>query len=105
MLFLVNEGTGVNALLCTNLNQLTLHIHSFSSNVLSRYRIMAFDHDLLSFVDVRYNEWPAIVITNPKRARFMVPKHEPVHKMVHSTPYQVSLLNAISPTGKEICCN
>ncbi|XP_003724743.3 transmembrane protein 62 isoform X1 [Strongylocentrotus purpuratus] len=53
------------------------------------YRIMAFDHDMLSFVDVKLNEWPAIVITNPKRARFMAPKHEPVHKMMHSTHIRV----------------
>ncbi|XP_038075262.1 transmembrane protein 62-like [Patiria miniata] len=49
------------------------------------YRVMAFDHDLLSFVDVKFGTWPVILITNPKRARFMSPSHEPLQKMRHST--------------------
>ncbi|XP_072041604.1 transmembrane protein 62-like [Amphiura filiformis] len=49
------------------------------------YRVMAYDHDLLSFNDVNFGEWPVVLITNPKRARFMAPKHEPVDKMIHST--------------------
>uniref|UniRef100_A0A9J7YMF5 Transmembrane protein 62 n=1 Tax=Cyprinus carpio carpio TaxID=630221 RepID=A0A9J7YMF5_CYPCA len=31
-----------------------------------RYRILAFDHDLLSFTDVTFEDWPAVLITNPK---------------------------------------
>ena len=50
-----------------------------------RFRVMAYDHDLLSFVDVKYGDWPIVLITNPKRARYMAPKHEPVDKMKHST--------------------
>ncbi|XP_071790567.1 transmembrane protein 62-like [Asterias amurensis] len=49
------------------------------------YRVMAFDHDLLSFVDVKFGTWPVILITNPKRARFLSLRHEPLRKMVHST--------------------
>ncbi|XP_072164005.1 transmembrane protein 62-like [Diadema setosum] len=66
---------------------LELEIEDWKKNRM--YRIMAFDHDLLSFVDVRFDEWPAILITNPKRARFMVPRHEPLKKMAHSTHIRV----------------
>ena len=50
-----------------------------------RYRVMAYDHDLLSFIDVKFGEWPVVLITNPKNARVMAPKHEPVAKIMHST--------------------
>ena len=43
---------------------------------------MAFDHDLLSFVDVKFGTWPVILITNPKRDRFLLLRHEPLMKMV-----------------------
>jgi len=28
--------------------------------------VIAFDHDMMSFVDAIQDEWPVIVITNPK---------------------------------------
>ncbi|PIO22626.1 hypothetical protein AB205_0219250, partial [Aquarana catesbeiana] len=31
-----------------------------------RYRIFVFDHDLFSFIDLRRDKWPAILITNPQ---------------------------------------
>lgn len=37
------------------------------------YRVAAIDHGLLSFVDVKHNEWPVILITNPKHALFQIP--------------------------------
>ncbi|XP_071961990.1 transmembrane protein 62-like isoform X2 [Antedon mediterranea] len=49
------------------------------------YRVVAFDHDMLSFAEKRFGEWPLVVITNPKAARFMAPKHEPLGKIQHST--------------------
>ncbi|XP_070577648.1 transmembrane protein 62-like [Ptychodera flava] len=49
------------------------------------YRVMAFDHDLLSFVDVKFGDWPVILITNPKDARFFSPQYEPIGKVKHST--------------------
>lgn len=41
-----------------------------------RYRIAAFDHGLFSFVDVHHNEWPVILVTNPKRALLNLPNKE-----------------------------
>jgi hypothetical protein len=49
-----------------------------------RYRILAVDHDLLSFTDVKYGEWPVVLITNPKDAQFISPK-EPTNRIINST--------------------
>ncbi|XP_018420392.1 PREDICTED: transmembrane protein 62 [Nanorana parkeri] len=50
-----------------------------------RYRIFAFDHDLYSFIDLQHNEWPAILITNPKSALYTNPAVEPVKRIQQST--------------------
>jgi len=50
-----------------------------------RYRVLAFDHDLISFQDVYLNNQPVIVITNPKHYQFLSPGHEPVSRIAHST--------------------
>lgn len=36
-----------------------------------QYRILALDHGTLSFRDLEVDQWPAILITNPKDARFI----------------------------------
>ncbi|XP_033115760.1 transmembrane protein 62-like isoform X2 [Anneissia japonica] len=66
---------------------LELEVEDWKDN--RKYRVVAFDHDMLSFGEKRFEEWPLIVITNPKSARFMAPKHEPVGKMQHSTHIRV----------------
>lgn len=51
-----------------------------------RYRVLALDHDLLSFSDLTFEQWPAIVITNPKDAQYLHPGAEPlgrIHKSTH----------------------
>ncbi|XP_041468151.1 transmembrane protein 62-like isoform X1 [Lytechinus variegatus] len=50
-----------------------------------KFRVMAFDHDMLSFTDVQFGEWPIVLITNPKPARFLAPGHEPEKRMAHSS--------------------
>ncbi|KAI9482451.1 hypothetical protein LPJ55_003762 [Coemansia sp. RSA 990] len=66
------------------------------------YRVFAVDHDLVSFVDVRLPlstiplsnpalldarveealpHPPVILVTNPKDARYLLPKHEPLERM------------------------
>ncbi|XP_072283745.1 transmembrane protein 62 [Pyxicephalus adspersus] len=54
-----------------------------------RYRIFAFDHDLFSFIDLQYDEWPAILITNPKSALYSNPAVEPLKRIQHSTHIRV----------------
>ena len=59
-----------------------------------RYRIFAIDHGFLSFVDVRFEKWPVVLITNPKDAQFFIPDHEPIHRIKRSTHirYQYTIL-------------
>ncbi|XP_006033617.2 transmembrane protein 62 isoform X1 [Alligator sinensis] len=54
-----------------------------------RYRLLAFDHDLLSFVDLHFEEWPAVLITNPKSLLYSSPAHEPLTKILHSTHIRI----------------
>ncbi|KAF6777214.1 Transmembrane protein 62 [Paragonimus kellicotti] len=60
-----------------------------------RYRILAVDHDLVSFVDVQFHatntstEWPVVLITNPKHANFLLPHKEPVNRIAHSTHIRI----------------
>jgi len=49
------------------------------------YRLLAYDHGLMSFVDVTFNTWPVVLITNPKNALFLVPGHEPTYRIKRST--------------------
>uniref|UniRef100_A0A673KIZ9 Transmembrane protein 62-like n=1 Tax=Sinocyclocheilus rhinocerous TaxID=307959 RepID=A0A673KIZ9_9TELE len=49
------------------------------------YRILAFDHDLLSFTDVTFEDWPAVLITNPKDAQYLHPGVEPLGRIGSST--------------------
>ncbi|KAJ2365388.1 hypothetical protein H4S01_003273 [Coemansia sp. RSA 2610] len=69
------------------------------------YRVYAVDHDLVSFVDVTLPlpavplpnprlldaradaplpHPPVVLVTNPKDARYLLPAHEPLHRMRHS---------------------
>ncbi|XP_026939880.1 transmembrane protein 62 isoform X4 [Sagmatias obliquidens] len=50
-----------------------------------RYRIFAFDHDLFSFADLIFGEWPVVLITNPKSFLYSSAKHEPLERLLHST--------------------
>ncbi|XP_051941502.1 transmembrane protein 62 isoform X2 [Hippocampus zosterae] len=54
-----------------------------------RYRVLAYDHDLLSFSDLRFEKWPAVLITNPKDAQYMHPDLEPLDRMRRSTHIRV----------------
>ena len=49
------------------------------------YRVVAIDHDILSFVDIRLNTWPVVLITNPKDAHYIMPPYEPLGRMRKST--------------------
>uniref|UniRef100_A0A671LTA7 Transmembrane protein 62-like n=1 Tax=Sinocyclocheilus anshuiensis TaxID=1608454 RepID=A0A671LTA7_9TELE len=50
-----------------------------------RYRILAFDHDLFSFTDLTFEDWPAVLITNPKDAQYLHPGVEPLGRIRSST--------------------
>lgn len=54
-----------------------------------RYRVVAFDHDLMSFSDLTFEQWPAVVITNPKDAQYIHPGVEPLGRIQRSTHIRV----------------
>jgi len=58
---------------------------TFILHFVCRYRLLVFDHGLLSFVDVALNSWPVVVITNPKNALFLIDSHEPTKSIRYST--------------------
>ncbi|KAJ1667871.1 hypothetical protein IW140_001421 [Coemansia sp. RSA 1813] len=86
------------------------------------YRVYAVDHDLVSFVDVTlpldqipmYNPKlldisiaepiahpPVVLVTNPKDARYLLPKHEPLHLM-RSSKFIRALIWADKPVSSVI---
>lgn len=59
----------------------------------SRYRVLAIDHDMLSFSDLRFEQWPAVLITNPKDAQYLHPGMEPLGRIRRST--HIRLLSCV----------
>nr|XP_020762392.1 transmembrane protein 62 isoform X1 [Odocoileus virginianus texanus] len=64
-----------------------------------RYRIFAFDHDLFSFADLIFGEWPVVLITNPKSLLYSSAKHEPLERLLHSTHIRVLAFSLSSITS------
>lgn len=66
------------------------------------YRVVAVDHDILSFVDVRLNTWPVVLITNPKDAHYIMPPHEPLGRMRKSTHIRFLAFSPASMTSATV---
>ncbi|XP_053331252.1 transmembrane protein 62 [Spea bombifrons] len=66
---------------------LELELGDWMSN--RRYRIFTFDHDMFSFIDLKFEEWPAILITNPKSALYSNPAQEPLRRIQLSTHIRI----------------
>ncbi|KAF5925505.1 hypothetical protein HPG69_001952 [Diceros bicornis minor] len=64
-----------------------------------RYRIFAFDHDLFSFADLIFGEWPVVLITNPKSLLYSCANHEPLERLLHSTHIRVLAFSLSSITS------
>ncbi|XP_014404285.1 PREDICTED: transmembrane protein 62 isoform X3 [Myotis brandtii] len=75
---------------------LELEVGDWKNN--RRYRIFAFDHDLFSFSDLIFGEWPVILITNPKSLLYSS-KHEPLERLLHSTHIRVLAFSSSSITS------
>ncbi|XP_072314149.1 transmembrane protein 62 [Eucyclogobius newberryi] len=74
-----------------------------------RYRVLALDHDLLSFSDLTFEQWPAVVITNPKDAQYLHPGAEPLGRMHKSSHIRLLAFSdspissvAVSVDGEEL---
>ncbi|KAE8751912.1 hypothetical protein FOCC_FOCC001389 [Frankliniella occidentalis] len=53
------------------------------------FRLLAIDHGLLSFVDLKHGEWPAILVTNPKHALYHMTSREPQSLTPSSTHVRI----------------
>ncbi|KAL7061410.1 hypothetical protein AAHC03_0304 [Spirometra sp. Aus1] len=58
------------------------------------FRVVAVDNDLVSFVDVPMTgldseDWPLVIITNPKNAAFLLPNKEPTDLIQRSTHIRI----------------
>lgn len=59
------------------------------------FRVAAVDHGLFSFVDVRYREWPIILVTNPKSSVMAIPSVEPLRRIARSTHIRVLVFSPV----------
>lgn len=66
------------------------------------YRVMAVDHDLVSFVDVRFDQWPVLLVTNPKPATLMTPRFEPLQRMRTSTHIRFLVFDPVPVQSVEV---
>lgn len=55
------------------------------------YRVAAIDHGIFSFIDTKLDQWPVILITNPKSSTFLMPGYEPLHRIQASSHIRVMI--------------
>ncbi|NXW62996.1 TMM62 protein, partial [Eurystomus gularis] len=67
-----------------------------------KYRILAFDHDLFSFADLNFEEWPVVLITNPKSFLYSSSAHEPLVKILYSTHIRILAFSPSAITSVEV---
>ncbi|XP_043839817.1 transmembrane protein 62 isoform X3 [Dromiciops gliroides] len=70
-----------------------------------RYRIFAFDHDLFSFADLVFDEWPVVLITNPKSLLYSSATHEPLERLLYSTHIRILAFSPSSITSVRVKIN
>lgn len=67
-----------------------------------RIRLAAIDHQLFSLVDVKFRQFPIALMTNPKTAEHVMPKYEPVGRMINSTHIRVIAFSNASITSVKL---
>lgn len=67
-----------------------------------RVRLAAIDHQLFSFVDVGFKQFPIALMTNPRRPQYSMPKYEPVDRALNSTHIRVIAFSNASITKVEL---
>eukprot|EP01080_Neovahlkampfia_damariscottae_P011835 gene11835-5165_t len=63
-------------------SHLELEVADFKQT--QKLRLLAFDHDIFSFKDFYFNQFPVILVTNPKEAKYLS-ENEPTYKIGNST--------------------
>ncbi|XP_011144010.1 transmembrane protein 62 isoform X2 [Harpegnathos saltator] len=66
------------------------------------YRLAAVDHGQFSFIDVKHNDWPVALITNPKHALYMMPRRENLKSIIASTHIRVLAFSTVPVKTVEI---
>lgn len=54
-----------------------------------KYRLASVDHGIFSFIDISLNQWPIILITNPKASLYSMNRFEPLYRISKSTHIRV----------------
>uniref|UniRef100_A0A2M3ZKX5 Putative transmembrane protein 62 n=1 Tax=Anopheles braziliensis TaxID=58242 RepID=A0A2M3ZKX5_9DIPT len=67
-----------------------------------RYRLAAFDHGYFSFVDVQHNQWPVVLVTNPKEALFNIPGKESPGPVLESTHIRILIFSPATITECQV---
>jgi predicted MPP superfamily phosphohydrolase len=67
-----------------------------------RVRLASVDHQLFNFVDVGFREFPIALMTNPKKAQYLMPKFEPTDRVKQSTHIRVLAFSNASIANVEI---
>ncbi|XP_029663755.1 transmembrane protein 62-like isoform X2 [Formica exsecta] len=60
------------------------------------YRLAAIDHGQFSFIDIKHNDWPVVLITNPKNMLFMMPQKENLKSIITSTHVRILAFSTVS---------
>ncbi|KAH3756655.1 transmembrane protein 62-like [Pelomyxa schiedti] len=98
------HSTGYDA----HYNRLSLELSLADFQEQTAYRVIGLDHDMFSFQEGFLDEWPLILVTNPKDALFLS-QRDPISVMRVSThihclvfaPFPVSV--SVSIDGVELC--
>lgn len=65
------------------------------------YRLLAVDHDMISFTDEKIGKWPVVIVTNPKHAMYMSPK-EALHRLATSTHIRMLIFSPDEITSADV---
>lgn len=68
-------------------------------------RLLAVDHGLLSFVDLKHGQWPAILVTNPKHALYHIVGREPRNLIATSTHIRILVFSLDNIKLVQVCFN
>ncbi|XP_069117424.1 transmembrane protein 62-like isoform X1 [Argopecten irradians] len=82
-----------------NTGMLELELGDWRDNRL--YRVLAIDHDMISFTDEHFNNWPVILVTNPKHAMYMSDK-EALDRPVNSTHIRILIFSPDEITTADV---
>ncbi|OWF41194.1 Transmembrane protein 62 [Mizuhopecten yessoensis] len=82
-----------------NTGMLELELGDWKDNRL--YRVLAIDHDMISFTDERLGHWPVILVTNPKHAMYMSDE-EALDKPANSTHIRILVFSPDEITKADV---